>query len=88
MKNYLLISTLLVAAAGTAHADVTLSGDARMGISSVEGGDASFSSRARVRFNLSGETDSGLKFGAQFRAADAAGAQTDDEGKTKGTVFI
>ena len=88
MKKYLLITTLLAAAAGTAHADVTLSGDARMGVASVEGGDASFSSRARMRFNLSGETDSGLKFGGQFRAADAAGAQTDEEGKTKGTVFI
>lgn len=88
MKTYLLVSTLLVASAGAAHADVSLSGDARMGIASVEGGDFNFSSRARVRFTLSGETDAGLKFGAQFRANEAEGATLDTETKAKGTVFL
>lgn len=88
MKKILLVTTMLAASASAAMADVSLSGDARMGMTSVEGSDFNFSSRARVRFTLSGETDGGLKFGGQFRAADATGAQTDEDGKTKGTVFI
>ena len=43
-----------------------------------------FSSRARVAFALSGETDGGLSFGAGFRADNASGA---NEG-TAGSVFI
>lgn len=86
MKNYLLATTMLALTAGAAHADVTLSGDARMGVASVEGGDFVFSSRARVRFTLSGETDSGLKFGAQFRANEAADAASDSS--AVGTVFL
>lgn len=57
-----------------------------MGVASVEGGDFNFSSRARVRFSLSGETDAGLKFGAQFRANDAEKAAKDDS--AVGTVFV
>ncbi|WP_159082325.1 porin [Paragemmobacter aquarius] len=86
MKKYLLVSTLVIASSGAAFADVSLSGDARMGIASVKGGDYNFSSRARVRFSLSGETDSGLKFGAQFRANEAADTAASDKGT--GTVFI
>ena len=86
MKKYLLVSTLLVASTGAAFADVSLSGDARMGVASVEGGDYAFTSRARVRFSLSGETDAGLKFGAQFRASDAVDAATD--ASAVGTVFV
>ena len=54
--------------AGAASADVSVSGDARMGLASSNGGDTyAFSSRARVRFSLSAEADSGLKFAAQLR---------------------
>lgn len=85
MKRTLLITTLLALSAGAAIADVSLSGDGRMGLLSTEGGkNAVFESRARVRFSLSGETDSGLKFGGQFRAADAEKANAG----TKGTVFV
>jgi outer membrane protein OmpU len=66
-------------------ADVSLSGDGRMGIMSKDGGNTFVAdSRARLRFSLSGETDSGLKFGGQFRANDAASASSG----TKGTVFV
>ena len=93
MKKVLLATTLLVAGASVAAAEVTLSGDARMGI--IGGGidnpataqkeDATaFTSRARVAFTLSGESDSGLSFGASFRA-DNAGAAA---GGTAGSVFI
>ena len=85
MKKLLMTAAIIAAAAGAAQADVALSGDARMGVTSKDGGNTfAFSSRARVRFALSGETDSGLKFGALFRVADAEKAAAG----TRGTVFL
>ncbi len=49
-----------------------------------DGTDTHFSSRARVAFNASGETDGGLSFGASFRADNAIGAS----GGTAGSVFL
>ena len=40
-----------------------------------------FTSRARVVFTMSGETDSGISFGATFRADNAVGANTGDAGE-------
>lgn len=94
MKKVLLATTMLVAGASIAAADVTLSGDARMGILSrgsdnaatrnTDEGAVAFTSRARVAFTLSGESDSGLSFGGTFRADNAAGAAAG----TAGNVFI
>ena len=90
MKKILLATTALVLSAGVAAADVALSGDARMGIgynNSNLGPNQSklfFTSRVRVQFTLSGETDTGLSFGASFRAHDAANAN----GGTAGSVFV
>jgi outer membrane protein OmpU len=85
MKKLLLATTMLVGTAGFAAAEVTLSGDARMGIIDDFGdADIAFTSRARVSFNMSGETDGGLAFGASFRADNAEGAS----GGTAGSVFI
>ena len=86
MKKILLATTMLVAGASIAAAQetgVSLSGDARMGIVH-NGEEANFSSRARVLFTMSGETDGGLTFGASFRAHEAGAA----EGGTAGSVFI
>jgi outer membrane protein OmpU len=66
---------------------VTLSGMARMGIihdSSLASNKTGFTSRARVTFTLTGETDGGLAFGASFRADNAVGANNG----TAGSVFI
>lgn len=74
-----------MAGASVAAAEVTLSGDARMGV--VDDGGAAgavFSSRARVAFSLSGESDSGLSFGASFRADNAV----DAAGGAAGSVFV
>jgi outer membrane protein OmpU len=93
MKKILLATTILVAGASIAAAEVTLSGDARMGIVSgfddgvAANGDESditFNSRARVTFTLSGESDSGISFGASFRADNAGGAAAGDAG----SVFV
>ena len=92
MKKILLATTMLVAGASIAAAEVTLSGDARMGIISgfddptttVDEGDVGFTSRARVKFTLSGESDAGLSFGGSFRADNAGGAASG----TAGSVFV
>jgi outer membrane protein OmpU len=70
MKKLLLTTTAIALSAGVAAADVTLSGDARMGITynNLNDNKAAFTSRARVTFTLTGETDGGLAFGASFRA--------------------
>ncbi|MCL1627784.1 porin [Roseibaca sp. V10] len=86
MKKLLLASTALVMTAGYAAADVALSGSARMGIAydSAAARELSFTSRARVVFTLSGETDGGLAFGGSFRADNAVGANAG----TAGSVFV
>lgn len=84
MKKVLLATTLLVAGATVAAAEVTLSGDARMGITKNAAGVTSFNSRARVSFSLAAESDSGLSFGASFRADNAGPASAG----TGGSVFI
>ena len=86
MKKVLLATSALVMTAGFAAAEVTLSGDARMGIidNFGSGDDVAFTSRARVTFTLSGESDSGFSFGASFRADNASGAASG----TAGSVFV
>jgi len=71
MKRILATTAILALSAGFASAEVTLSGDARMGIIGGDGVDTAFTSRARVKFSMSGETDGGLAFGASFRADNA-----------------
>jgi outer membrane protein OmpU len=85
MKKLLLATSILAATAGFAAAEVTLSGDARMGVIDDFGPTGLvFTSRARVKFTMSGETDGGLTFGANFRADNAGGASSG----TAGEVFI
>ena len=67
MKKVLFATSALVMSAGFAVAEVAVSGDARMGMI-YDGDDVQFSSRARVLFTLTGESDAGLSFGASFRA--------------------
>jgi len=97
MKKVLLATSALVLTAGAAAADISLSGSARMGIVHLDpGGDAAtstqFSSRVRIVFTASGETDTGLSFGASTRADQESGNDADlgSSGTTNGdsTVFI
>jgi outer membrane protein OmpU len=81
MKKVLLATSALVMTTGLAAAEITLSGDARMGVIDNFGDDdAGFTSRARVKFTLSGETDGGLSFGASFRADNAGESAFDSDG--------
>ena len=91
MKKLLIATSALVALTGAASAEVTLTGDGRMGLV-WDGDNAQFSSRVRARFNLSGETDSGLSFGGSFRV-DQENYAAEPESRsaahgTAGSVYV
>ncbi len=99
MKKVLLATSILAASAGFASAEVAVSGSARMGLvhnSTLDlgGGQTYFSSRVRIVFTASGETDGGLTFGASMRADQTGGNNSDSGGDEDGdsngdsTVFI
>ncbi len=77
MKKVLFATTALVATAGVASAEIAISGFAEMGIyddGNPATADAQFHNDIGVTFNMSGETDNGLTFGATFDIDDANGA--------------
>ncbi|MFT3690587.1 porin [Paenirhodobacter sp.] len=84
MKKVLFATTALVLSAGVAAAEVAVSGTGRLGVVYNGENTWNFNSRARVIFDLSGQTDNGLEFGGSFRA--------DQSGKANkggaGSVFI
>ena len=99
MKKVLLATTVLAMSATVAAAEVSVSGSARMGVAynseSRTGNDVGFTSRARVQFNLSGESDNGLSFGASVRADQANNANNGTGGdvngmgnQSAGSVFV
>ncbi len=71
MKKFLIATTALVATAGVAAAEVSLSGTARMGLqyedaaTNVE--DFKLHTRVRARISATGETDGGLGWGVTTR---------------------
>jgi outer membrane protein OmpU len=82
VQKLLASTAILVLTAGLAAAEPALSGDARMGVISDFGGDnTGFTSRARVKFTLTGITDGGISFGAEFRADEAEPAEIGDAGE-------
>ncbi|MGB3553952.1 MAG: porin [Jannaschia sp.] len=82
MKKILLASTALVAFAGAAAAEVTLSGNAEMGLIIGDGGvaatdnDIEFHTDIDVTFTMSGETDNGLTFGATIDLDESDGSNS------------
>jgi outer membrane protein OmpU len=88
MKKVLIATTALVMTAGVAaaesHLGVKVSGTARMGVV-YDGTDTVFSSRVRIIFTASGETDGGLSFGAEVRN-DQSGVGNTANGDS--TVYI
>ena len=94
MKKLLIASTALVATAGVAAADVSVSGNARMGLvydslldgqeNGITGLDKSsvyFNSRVRAALSMSSETDGGLSFGGSFDMHNAGAAAAGTSGK-------
>ncbi|MEO1452659.1 MAG: porin [Pseudomonadota bacterium] len=90
MKKVLLASTALVVSAGIAAADVSLSGSAELGIFDDDT-ETQLHTDIDVTFTMSGETDTGLTFGASIDLdesdGDPSGAFADS---TQGgeTLFI
>ena len=93
MKKVLFATTALVLSAGVAAADVAVSGNGRMGIISnfdnpltplVDESDLAFTSRIRIAFTASGETDGGLSFGGSIRADNSGNGAAG----TAGSVFM
>jgi len=87
MKKFLLTSSALVASAGVAAADVSISGSAEMGMFGGTENDAQFHNDWDVTFAMSGTTDNGLEFGASVDL-DEADSLGDEDGNPGGTVFI
>jgi outer membrane protein OmpU len=90
MKKVLLASTALIASASVVAADVTVGGSGRLGVLDSLGleierpDELGFTSRIRIAFTGSGETDGGLAFGGSIRADNASGGNAG----TAGSVFI
>lgn len=92
MKKVLLATTVLAMTATVAAAEVKLSGNARMGLiyngntnTSASDSKLKLTSRVRIIFTASGESDSGLSFGATVRN-DQSGQGNTANGDSK--VFI
>lgn len=75
MKKVLFATTALIATAGMAAADVRISGYGRFGLDYNEANglvagrsSTNLTSRLRLQFDMSAETDGGVTFGARFRA--------------------
>ncbi len=89
-------------APGASAQGIALFGDARLGLGyniDNDGGilvdddgdtpdDLRAVSRVRFGVNMTGETDSGITFGAEIRADNAQGGQGGDDGQTEGSVFV
>jgi outer membrane protein OmpU len=89
MKKLLFASTALVAFAGAAAAEVTLSGSAEMGIVGGDGIETQFWQDIDVTFKLSGTSDAGLEFGAEVSLTDASKGKLDKPFSNEGGfVFI
>lgn len=88
MKKVLFATSALVLSAGFASAEVAVSGDGRMGMI-YDGNDVQFSSRARVLFTLTGESDAGLSFGGKFRVdqeSDYLAGSASERSAARGTA--
>jgi outer membrane protein OmpU len=84
MKKVLLATAALSAMTGFAAAEVTVSGEARMGLI-YDGSDTQFTSRVRVKFAMVGTTDGGLEFGAAVRNDQSGQGNT---ANNDSTVYI
>lgn len=105
MKKVLFATSALVAFAGAASAEVAVTGDAKLGMRydsnaacvanlngcSAEGTDSAWNvvNRARVIFTMTGQSDSGLEFGAKLRADQSSAASAGAAGSAyNGQVWV
>lgn len=92
MKKVLFATTAFTALAvgGTAMADITLYGSARLGLYYDEAADDELTTTSRTRFGvtMSGETDSGITFGADMRVDNATDPLDGTEDGRAGEAFV
>jgi len=89
MKNLLLASTALIGFAGVAAAEVVIEGSAEMGVTGGDLKETQFHNSYNINFKMSGETDTGLSFGATYRLdADGSSEENQNPAGDNGTVFI
>ena len=96
------IAAVLLMGASASAQGVVLFGDAHLGLGyniDNDGGvvvddagqtpdDLRAISRVRFGVNMTGETDSGITFGAEIQADNAEGGEGGEEGQTEGSVFV
>ena len=82
MKRLLMATTALCLGAGTAAADIALSGSAEMGVAGSKDDSTRFHTDIDVTFTMSGTTNAGVAFGA---AIDIDEASVDDGEKDHAT---
>ena len=88
MKNLLLASTALIGFAGVAAAEVVIEGSAEMGVTGGDLKETQFHNSYNINFKMSGETDTGLSFGATYRLdADGSSEENQNPAGDNGTVF-
>ena len=80
MKKILLATTALVGFAGAAAAEVSLSGYAEIGVQGGSDVATQFHNDIDITFSLSGESDSGLSFGATIDADELNGDSISAQG--------
>ena len=86
MKKLLAATTALMLVSSAANAEVTMGGDARLGLKHDSSKDMDFEAQHRFRaiFGASGTSDNGLSFGASTKVDSNQGSQ----GVTASTVHI
>ena len=97
MKKVLFATTALIATAGMAAAEVRLSGYGRFGLDYNDGNDVAgvldnrdainYTSRLRIQFDMSTETDGGVTVGARARAQFESRDGTPGTGAFNGAQF-
>lgn len=89
MKKVLLATTALALSAGVAYAEISMSGNARMGLQydSTGAGSTTIEKRMNITFVGTTETSSGLTFGAQIRIRSNE-AEAADKGFNGARVYM
>jgi outer membrane protein OmpU len=82
MKHMLLATTALVATAGIASADLSISGSAEIGIAEDATGNTEYFQDIEVTFSGSGETSGGLSFGMSVQLDEDGSAPATHGGTT------
>ncbi|MCF6444780.1 porin [Nereida sp. MMG025] len=89
MKKILFATTALVATAGVAAAEVSVTGFAEMGLFDDGTNDVQFFTDIDATLTMTGETDGGLSFGAALDLDEAAGAATQNNADDGGiAIFV